>query len=96
MLTTIKLNNQLRIQTNEVNDVFPNRPLAAKTKIIYLLVANAMPEFSLDIRGSTPHFARGCDNSTHSFPDAFLRRKGRRQLGGIHGFHFTSLPPFTR
>ena len=96
MLTTIQLNNQLRIETNKVDNIFPNRPLAAKTKIIYLLVANTMPEFSLHIGGRAPQLTRGCDNSTHAFPDAFLRRRGSSNQYIIVGFHFTSLPPFTR
>jgi hypothetical protein len=54
MLSAIDLNDQSFFQTNEVNDVAPQRLLPAKLKTVYLPESEFPPKQPLSIRGVFP------------------------------------------
>jgi len=95
VLRSINLNDQHRVETNEVNNVLADRTLPAKAKILDLLIANPMPEFSFDVSGAPAQFPGGGDYGAHPHPDLPPLGGGRRRLA-CSITHFTSLPPLTR
>jgi hypothetical protein len=51
MLPAIKLDHELRLEIDEIDDVFFNRPLAAKAEAFQLFIANVMPAYSFCVGG---------------------------------------------
>jgi hypothetical protein len=58
MLSTIDLNDELRVEAREVDDVMTNRYLSAKSKAFNLSLPNAMPERAFGIGHVTAQVSR--------------------------------------